>query len=638
MQRDDTPAPSKGRSLILDRRDWVYVLGLLVPLIAYNLALKAARISSLPDEHGLVGSLVLIRSDLLFGLGYALFWIGLFAVARRGLSRLTVLVLFHAAAILVALVTTAYHRFFVVTGTTLDAATILFFIFSPGEVGPVAASELTLPLVVTLIVSLAYAIFGPLILVRMVFRRRGSTAGGAAGRSWPAFAGMALLAYALFSLSLLPGGGPAGASETFARDAFVNVAVSEVEGSGDGTSLPRVDAEKVREGLPTETRLERTARTEKRNVVVIHLESTRARSVTPYNEEIETTPFLDELSKKSLFAERAYAVVPHTTNALVAALCGIEPPDRSGTSAVGDGIPARCLPELLDQQGYNSVYFTSSVQTFERRPEVVENMGYEEFYPVETMDTEGFQKANYFGYEDDVMLEPSRKWLEKNGDEPFIATYETITPHHQYLAPDKRYGRKDFAEDDTLNRYQNTVRYVDFFVKNLIEQYKELGLYEDTVFVIYGDHGEAFGEHGRYQHDNVIWEEGLRVPLMIVDPSRPAERIERPVSQLDILPTVADLLGYGIAGGEYPGYSVLDLPEERTLMFACWYENKCLASLEGDEKYVYHFGNQPEEFYDLSEDPLEKDNLADEVPPEELAQRRDELLEWRARADAAYGE
>ncbi|MCV5233574.1 hypothetical protein OFC56_41070, partial [Escherichia coli] len=61
----------------------MYVLGLLVPLIAYNLALKAARISSLPDEHGLVGSLVLIRSDLLFGLGYALFWIGLFAVARR---------------------------------------------------------------------------------------------------------------------------------------------------------------------------------------------------------------------------------------------------------------------------------------------------------------------------------------------------------------------------------------------------------------------------------------------------------------------------------------------------------------------------------------------------------------------------
>jgi lipoteichoic acid synthase len=51
-------------------------------------------------------------------------------------------------------------------------------------------------------------------------------------------------------------------------------------------------------------------------------------------------------------------------------------------------------------------------------------------------------------------------------------------------------------------------------VKHLLEQYKELGLYEETIFVLYGDHGEAFGEHGLYQHDNVAYEEGLRVPLL----------------------------------------------------------------------------------------------------------------------------
>jgi arylsulfatase A-like enzyme len=198
------------------------------------------------------------------------------------------------------------------------------------------------------------------------------------------------------------------------------------------------------------------------------------------------------------------------------------------------------------------------------------------------------------------MLEPSEKWLEEKGDEPFVATYETITPHHQYLAP-TRYGRENFAADDDLNRYQNTVRYVDFFVKNLIEQCKELGLYEDTIFIVTA-----------------------------------GERVEEPVSQLDLLPTVIDLLGYEIVDGDYPGYSMRDLPTDRTLEFSCWYDKKCLASLKGDKKYIYHFGSQPEEFYDHSEDPLEKNNVANEVPPEELEARREELLEWRTRADAAY--
>lgn len=132
---------------------------------------------------------------------------------------------------------------------------------------------------------------------------------------------------------------------------------------------------------------------------------------------------------------------------------------------------SRCLADLLAEQGYNTAWFTSSTATFEieRLPELVKNLGYEEFYPVESMDTEGFEQANYFGYEDDVMLQPSREWLEEHKDEPSLATYETITPHHQYLAPEERYGREEFDENDEVNRYQNSVRYQDFFLKNLFD-------------------------------------------------------------------------------------------------------------------------------------------------------------------------
>jgi lipoteichoic acid synthase len=58
---------------------------------------------------------------------------------------------------------------------------------------------------------------------------------------------------------------------------------------------------------------------------------------------------------------------------------------------------------------------------------------------------------------------------------------------------------------------------------------------------------------------------------------------------------------------------------------------------EGTEKYIYHFGDQPEELFHLSKDPFEEHNLADERTKEEMDERREELLEWRSRVDARYG-
>ena len=640
---EETPGPRRSPRFLLSWRDWVYLLSLLVPFIVCDLALKSSLIASWPGDLERGDSLMLMRSDLLFGLGYASLWVGLFTLARRGFVRWLVVGLFHAITIFILLLTASAYEYFKITGSTLDPDFILFSLSSSEGLGDVIASELTPGLVALLLAILAYALLGPWLITRFVGKWRDWP--GVTPRTkipWIRLLGVGVIAYALFSFSLVSSDAPAGVGKSISRDAFINLATSAAEEVQSGET-PGSAAGSAAEAPPRPTSLVQTPQTEKRNVVVVHLESTRAESVTPYDPNLETTPFEDELAKSSLLAEQAYVVVPHTTNALAAVNCGVDPPlNPWETKTLGDRAPTKCLGDLLKEQGYNTVWFTSSTQNFkiESLPNLVKNFGYDEFYPLETMDTQGFEQANYFGYEDDIMLKPSEQWLTKQKDtgKPFLALYETITPHHQYLAPD-RYGIKNFSDNDELNRYQNSVRYQDFFLKNLFDQYKKLGLYDNTIFVIYGDHGEGFGEHGRFQHDNTPYEEGLKIPLIIHDPKRfeNGARVTAPVSQLDILPTVEDLLGYEVQGGTNEGYSLLHpIPEDRELMFSCWNESGCLASIKDREKYLYHFGDQPEEIFDLSKDPNERENLAGEQP-EEAKKRRQELLDWRATINARYG-
>src|ERR671916_1902647 len=597
---------------LLSRRDWVYSLSLLVPVAAYILALRAYSLvaSQSFGDSGLTRILHLMQSSILFTLGYSLLWIGLFAVARRELQRRTVVVLFHLSTILVVIVTTCAYWYSQETGTTLDYDIIASWRSRLDESELILAYRVPLSAWVLLAAALLYTAFGPPFLTRVVSRWRGWT------RTSPSRAArvlslgslmLFLLALGFGSLSLLTGATawardplvsvvPPGIWEATTEEVGVQETTTEAAGVEDTTaevSEPGVDSTT---GYPaTDTSLAQTPETEKRNVVLIHLESARARSVTPYNEDLKTMPFLDELAKESLVAEQARVVVPRSSKGSTATNCGIEPSLFPGP----------------------------------------------EFEPAEAMEREGYQITNSFGYEEDIMLEPSEGWLSANGyDKPFLAQYFTGTGHYGYECVPNRYGYEYFSENEELDRYHNCLRMLDFFLKNLMDQYKEMGLYEDTIFVIFGDHGEGFREHGRSMHGDTIYDEGLRIPLIVHDPRRfeGGERVEGLSSQIDIMPTVLEMLGYRVRNGEYPGYSLLrEPPEARTLRFSCITKRTCMASIQGYEKYIYHYENQPDELFDLSEDPFEQNDRAGSLSSEELEERREDLLEWRTRVNAVYG-
>jgi len=655
---------------LLSRRDWVYFLSLLVPLFVYNLALKAYDVrTSQSGDPWLALVFNLMQSDVFFNLGYALLWIGLFAAARRGPVCQAVVILFHLSTMLVLIVTTSAHWYFRETGTTLDYDTVALWLSGFDDNEPLFAYGLPLSSWVLLFTTLLYAALGPPFLTRAAGRWRGWAGTSPTGSAGISFSGplvLFLLGLGFCSLSLLGGLGSAGADAPLAKDRFVNVALTAVEGTtmgaeeastekdapgaaGSSKEHSVVDTEVASTKVgssdvnppnpPTNASLAQTSQTERRNVVLIHLESARAQSVTPYNEDVKTMPFLKELTEESLVAERVHVIVPRSSKGSTSVNCGVEPALYAGPEYEPGVIPAPCLARLLKQQGYRTAWFQSLWDTGDDSS-LAANFGYEEFYPSQSTNATGFQITNTFGYEDDIMLKPSEQRLRESGDEPFLAQYFTSGAHYGYECVPNRYGYESFSKDEELDRYLNCLRMLDFFLQNLFEQYKKLGLYEDTIFVLYGDHGEGFKEHGRDMHGNTIWEEGLSVPLIVHDPKRfqDGERVKEPASQIDILPTVLDLLGYEVEGGEYPGYSLLrHLPEDRIVMSNCTTNRRCMASVKGDEKYIYHYGDQPDELFDLSKDPLEKNNIASEYSKEELDKRREELFAWRTRINAQHG-
>ncbi len=372
----------------------------------------------------------------------------------------------------------------------------------------------------------------------------------------------------------------------------------------------------------------------KRNVVFIVLESVRASATSIYGEKYgDTTPFLKTLADSSLVAEQAITIVPHTSKSTVAINCGIEPYLGQPIFESTLGVPTTCLPDILEEYGYDTVFFESSTETFENRTALVNNIGFNEYLPMESLPKDGFEMVNYFGYEDEIMLPPSQKWI-KNTTNPFFALYFTGTTHHGYQPPSS-FPIKQYSANPDFNSYLNSIRYIDGFIEKLFDQYKSENLYENTIFVIVADHGQGFGEHDLTLHSAIPYKEGLRVPLLIHSKESRSQpnRVAEATSQKDIVATVLELLDISISGGG-EGKSLLE-EGERVAYSACWYDFECLVRTDKNYVYQHYFDHKNDELYSITNDPDEKTNIAKEHP--DLVEKfRTESINWYKNVTSKY--
>jgi arylsulfatase A-like enzyme len=370
------------------------------------------------------------------------------------------------------------------------------------------------------------------------------------------------------------------------------------------------------------------------DIFLLILESMRADVVsTDASAGAGPTPFLSRFGQDALVYESVYTTVPHTSKALIGILCGMYPVlVMPIVESVPGQLPLECAPHILRELGYSTAFMQTALGEFENRPGLAANLGFEEWTVQEDLGGD-FERTGYFGMDEFAMLEPALDWVERHAGQPRFLTLLTVTTHHPYHVP----GGPPPDEAQAFEHYQAAVAHVDRFAGELYDRLREQGALENALFIVVGDHGEAFAEHLRRQHDVVPYEEGIRVPLMMRGPEwlGAPRRVGGLRSHIDLLPTLLEVLGARWSG-RLPGRSLLSTEGHEAVLASCWYDNYCLALRSGNLKYVFHYGRRPAELFDLAADPRELHDLSASMPDalREAIERR--MLTYRFSMDAYY--
>jgi Sulfatase len=360
-----------------------------------------------------------------------------------------------------------------------------------------------------------------------------------------------------------------------------------------------------------------------RNVLLVILESTGARHVGAYGSVPDPTPNLTALSRRSIVFEQAYAVYPESIKGLFATLCSRYPAFDTTPELYAD-VPCASLPRILAATGYRTALLHSGRFAYLGMSAIVERRGFE---VLEDAGAIGGQVNSSFGVDDASTVQRALQWIASLGKkERFFLTYLPVAGHNPYEV--SRPG--PFAGRDDFTRYLNALHEGDEALGALLDGLRALGLEDDTVVIVFGDHGEAFGEHpGNFAHTLFIHEENVRVPYLIAAPGviDGQLRIHRIASAIDTAPTILDLIGLP-PDRLHQGASLLE-PDPRMALFFTDYSIGWLGLADGCWKYLYDMDAGRSRLFDVCADPGEVRDRAQEFPGR-VAAYRERVRTWAA--------
>jgi choline-sulfatase len=349
------------------------------------------------------------------------------------------------------------------------------------------------------------------------------------------------------------------------------------------------------------------------NVLLITIDSLRADMPwAGYPRPI--APRLTAFAEKSVVYTRAYSISSYTSMSLGGMLAGRYPSElkRDGYFFGTYAKDVLMFPELLQNAKIKTLsahghgYFQKS--------------GMEQGFDVwEIVDKLKWNNTTDENITSPQMLELAKRQLDKPELEQarFFAWYHFLDPHDRYLTHESvpPWGKT------VRDRYDGEVTFTDIHVGKLLDVVAQKSWAPRTIIIVSADHGEAFGEHGQFAHGFELWENLVRVPLIVSAPGAPARRIDTPRSHIDLARTLLEIFGVEpdgamrgkslvreIYGGEAETRDVfLDLPPTSD-------NDRRRALVAGNRKVISSGAAGLKRVYDVVADPAENTPLkGDEV-------------------------
>ncbi|HEY1555263.1 MAG TPA: sulfatase-like hydrolase/transferase [Kofleriaceae bacterium] len=355
------------------------------------------------------------------------------------------------------------------------------------------------------------------------------------------------------------------------------------------------------------------------NILLVTIDTTRADHLGTYGYARPTSPNLDKLAADGTVFEHGWAHAPSTRYSMPAILTGRLPLDVYYDYSV-QGWPgllprATTLAELLAPLGFHTGAITN-FWYFDRSRHM--DQGFAEYDNEDARlhgAVAGAGPERSHGSSSKQQSDKAIAFVDRHAAERWFLWVHYYDPHADYEphAEIKPFGTSD------MDRYDGEIEFTDLHIGRLLDELRAKGLYDKTVVVVTGDHGEGFGEHGVFMHGYNLYAAQTKVPLIVRVPGLPPRRSQTPAGHVDIMPTLVDLAG-GAPNADMMGRSLVDIlagaPDRDRLVYQqLSYEGN--HEMRGGATQQCHiiYNVTPDtswEAYRVDRDPAETEDLGDD--------------------------